>query len=99
MALRSTRYAETIVCRRFLPTFLTRGGRSTQAQKNLGLDVDSPTPQDYGRTVLIPGVVLSIKARPGDPVQAGVPLFALQLVSDFFQATQSDLTKAARERF
>jgi multidrug efflux pump subunit AcrA (membrane-fusion protein) len=36
---------------------------SPQAQKNLGLDVDSLTPQEYWRTMLIPGVVVD---RPGE---------------------------------
>ena len=35
---------------------------SPQAQKNLGLDVDTLTPQEYWRTLLIPGVVVD---RPG----------------------------------
>jgi biotin carboxyl carrier protein len=89
---------------------------STQAQKNLGLDVDNLTPQNYWRTVLIPGavadrpgesdrsvttkvagVVTEIKARPGDTVRAGDPLFTLQLASEFIQAAQTDLAKTARE--
>ncbi len=36
---------------------------SEQAQKNLGLDVDQLTPQEYWRTILIPGVVVD---RPGE---------------------------------
>ena len=36
---------------------------SPQAQKNLGLDVDMPTPEDYWRKILIPGVVVD---RPGE---------------------------------
>ena len=36
---------------------------SPQAQKNLGLDVDTLTPQEYWRTLLIPGVVVD---RPGE---------------------------------
>ena len=36
---------------------------SPQAQKNLGLDVDTLTPQEYWRTMLIPGVVVD---RPGE---------------------------------
>jgi cobalt-zinc-cadmium efflux system membrane fusion protein len=36
---------------------------SAQAQKNLGLDVDTLTPQEYWRTLLIPGVVVD---RPGE---------------------------------
>lgn len=89
---------------------------SPQAQKNLGLDVDTLTPQEYWRTMLIPGVVvdrpgesdrgvtskvagvvLAIKARPGDTVRAGDPLFTIQLASEFLQSAQTDLAKAARE--
>ncbi len=43
-----------------------RGDRVTlseQAQKNLALDVDQLTPQEYWRSVLIPGVVVD---RPGE---------------------------------
>lgn len=36
---------------------------SPQAQKNLGLDVDTLTPQEYWRTMLVPGVVVD---RPGE---------------------------------
>ncbi len=89
---------------------------SAQAQKNLGLDVDNPAPQEYWRTILIPGsvvdrpgesdrsvtakvagVVLEIRAKPGDSVEAGAPLFTLQLTSEFLQTAQADLAKAARE--
>jgi membrane fusion protein, heavy metal efflux system len=89
---------------------------SPQAQKNLGLDVDTLTPQNYWRTVLIPGAVVDrpgesdrsvttkvagiitdIKARPGDTVKAGDPLFALQLASEYLQAAQTDLAKTAKE--
>jgi biotin carboxyl carrier protein len=88
-----------------------------QAQKNLGLDVDTLTPEAYWRTILIPGsvvdrpgesdrsvtskvagVVLEIRARPGDTVRGGTPLFTLQLASEFIQAAQTDLGKTARER-
>jgi multidrug efflux pump subunit AcrA (membrane-fusion protein) len=34
-----------------------------QAQKNLGLDVDTPIPEEYWRKILIPGVVVD---RPGE---------------------------------
>lgn len=89
---------------------------SPQAQKNLALDVDTLTPQDYWRTVLIPGavvdrpgesdrsvttkvagVVTDIKARPGDTVKAGDPLFTLQLASEYLQAAQTDLARTAKE--
>ena len=89
---------------------------SPQAQKNLALDVDTPTPQEYWRTLLIPGVVVDrpgesdrgvtskvagivteIRAKPGDTVKAGDPMFTLQLVSEFLQGAQTDLAKAAGE--
>lgn len=89
---------------------------SPQAQKNLGLDVDTLTPQEYWRTKLIPGVVVdrpgesdrgvtskvagvvtAIRARPGDTVRGGDPLFTVQLASEFLQSAQTDLAKAARE--
>jgi biotin carboxyl carrier protein len=89
---------------------------SEQAQKNLGLDVDQLTPQEYWRTQLIPGVVVdrpgesdrsvtskvagvvtAIRARPGDTVKAGEPLFTLQLASEFLQGAQTDLVKTAKE--
>ena len=89
---------------------------SPQARKNLNLDVDTLTPQDYWRTMLIPGVVvdrpgesdrgvvskvagvvLAIKARPGDTVRAGEPLFTIQLASEFLQSAQTDLGKTAEE--
>ena len=89
---------------------------SPQAQKNLGLDVDNPTPQEYWRTILIPGsvvdrpgesdrsvtakvagVVTEIRAKPGDTVEAGDPLFTLHLASEFLQVAQADLAKAVRE--
>ncbi|MBX9579285.1 MAG: efflux RND transporter periplasmic adaptor subunit, partial [Gemmataceae bacterium] len=89
---------------------------SPQAQKNLGLDVDTLAPQEYWRTKLIPGVVVdrpgetdrgvtskvagvvtAIKARPGDTVKAGDPLFTIQLASEFLQSAQTDLVKTAKE--
>jgi cobalt-zinc-cadmium efflux system membrane fusion protein len=90
---------------------------SAQAQANLKLDADALAPQEYWRTMLIPGVVVDrpgesdrgvvaksagvvteIKARPGDTVRAGDPLFTIQLVGEFAQAAQADLVKAAREQ-
>lgn len=89
---------------------------SPQAQKNLSLDVDTLSPQEYWRTMLIPGVVVdrpgqsdrsvtskvagiitAIKARPGDTVLAGDPLFTIQLASEFLQSAQTDLGKSIRE--
>ncbi len=96
-----------------------RGDRvklSAQAQKNLNLDVDAPTPQEYWKTLLIPGVVVDrpgesdrgvtskvagvvtgIKARPGDTVKAGEPLFTIQLASEFLQSAQTDLVKTIKD--
>lgn len=89
---------------------------SPQAQANLKLDVDVLAPEEYWRTILIPGVVVDrpgesdrgvtarlagvvseIRARPGDTVRAGDPLFVLQLVSEFVQSTQNDLARSAQE--
>ena len=89
---------------------------SPQAQQNLRLDVDNPTPTEYWRTIAIPGmvvdrpgesdrgvtskvagVVIAVKARPGDSVKAGDPLFTIQLASEFLQSAQTDLAKAGRE--
>ncbi len=96
-----------------------RGDRvklSEQAQKNLALDVDTLTPQEYWRTIMVPGivvdrpgesdrgvtskvagVVIAIKARPGDTVKGGDPLFTIQLASEFLQSAQTDLVKTAKE--
>jgi cobalt-zinc-cadmium efflux system membrane fusion protein len=42
-------------------------------------------------------VVTEIRAKPGDTMKAGDPIFTLQLVSELLQSTQTDLAKAARE--
>lgn len=89
---------------------------SAQAQANLKLNTSALAPQEYWRTLQIPGVVVDspgesdrgvttrlagvvteIKARPGDTVRAGDPLFTLQLVSEFVQSTQAELARAAQE--
>lgn len=62
-----------------------------------GVVVDRPGESDRGVTSKVAGVVSEIKARPGDTVKAGDPLFTLQLVSEFLQGVQTDLAKAARE--
>ncbi len=63
-----------------------------------GVVVDRPGESDRSVTSKVAGVVTDIKARPGDTVKAGAPLFQLQLASEFIQAAQSDLAKTARER-
>ncbi len=62
-----------------------------------GVVVDRPGESDRGVTSKVAGVVTEIMARPGDTVNAGDPLFTLQLVSEFLQGVQTDLAKAARE--
>jgi cobalt-zinc-cadmium efflux system membrane fusion protein len=44
-------------------TWTDRVKLSPQAQKNLGLDVDTPEPREYWRTIRIPGIVVD---RPGE---------------------------------
>jgi multidrug efflux pump subunit AcrA (membrane-fusion protein) len=63
-----------------------------------GVVVDRPGESDRGVPTKVAGVVTDIKARPGDTVKAGDPLFTIQLVSEFVQSTQTELAKAARER-
>ncbi|MFO0823376.1 MAG: efflux RND transporter periplasmic adaptor subunit [Gemmataceae bacterium] len=62
-----------------------------------GVIVDRPGESDRGVTSKVAGIVSEIKARPGDTVKAGDPLFTIQLVSEFLQGAQVDLAKAARE--
>ena len=62
-----------------------------------GVVVDRPGESDRGVTSKVAGVITEIRAKPGDTVKAGDPLFTLQLVSEFLQGTQADLAKAAGE--
>lgn len=62
-----------------------------------GVVVDRPGESDRGVTSKVAGVVTEIKAKPGDTVKAGEPLFVLQLVSEFIQGAQTDLAKTSRE--
>jgi multidrug efflux pump subunit AcrA (membrane-fusion protein) len=62
-----------------------------------GVVVDRPGETDRGVTSKVAGVVTEVKARPGDTVRAGDPLFSIQLVSEFLQGVQTDLAKATRE--
>jgi multidrug efflux pump subunit AcrA (membrane-fusion protein) len=63
-----------------------------------GTVVDRPGESDRSVTSRVAGVVTDIRARPGDTVKAGDPLFTIQLASEFIQAAQTDLGKTARER-
>lgn len=62
-----------------------------------GVVVDRPGESDRGVPSKVAGVVTEIRAKPGDTVKAGDPLFTLQLVSEFLQSAQTDLGKTARE--
>ena len=67
---------------------------SPQAQKNLALDVDTPTPQEYWRTMLIPGVVVD---RPGES-DRGVTSKLAGVVTRI-RAKPGDTVKAGEELF
>ncbi|MFO0850754.1 MAG: efflux RND transporter periplasmic adaptor subunit [Gemmataceae bacterium] len=67
---------------------------SAQAQKNLGLDVDTPTPQEYWRTMLIPGVVVD---RPGES-DRGVTSKVAGVVTEI-KAKPGDTVKAGDQLF
>lgn len=58
---------------------------------------DRPGETDRGVTARVAGIVNEIKAKPGDAVKAGDPLFTILLVSEFVQSTQTELVKASRE--
>lgn len=62
-----------------------------------GVVVDRPGETDRGVTARVAGIVSEIKAKPGDAVSAGDPLFTVHLVSEFVQSTQTELVKASRE--
>lgn len=62
-----------------------------------GAVVDRPGESDRGINTRVAGVVSDIKARPGDTVRSGEPLFTLQLVSEFVQSAQTELHKSSRE--
>ncbi|HEX3146632.1 MAG TPA: efflux RND transporter periplasmic adaptor subunit [Gemmataceae bacterium] len=62
-----------------------------------GVVVDRPGESDRGVTSRVAGLITDIRARPGDTVKAGDPLFSMQLVSEFIQSAQTELAKAAKE--
>jgi biotin carboxyl carrier protein len=62
-----------------------------------GTVVDRPGESDRGVTSKLTGVVVAVKARPGDSVKPGDPLFTVQLTSEFLQSAQTDLAKTGRE--
>jgi len=62
-----------------------------------GVVVDRPGESDRGVTSRVAGIVTEIKARPGDTVKAGDPLFTVQLASEFIQSTQTELAKSSKD--
>lgn len=62
-----------------------------------GAVVDRPGESDRGVASRVAGLVTDIRARPGDTVKAGDPLFTVQLVSESLQSTQADLARVAKE--
>ena len=62
-----------------------------------GVVVDRPGESDRGVTSRVAGIVTAIKARPGDTVKAGDPLFTVQLASEFIQSTQTELAKSSKD--
>lgn len=62
-----------------------------------GAVVDRPGVSDRGVTSRVAGIVIDIKARPGDTVKVGDPLFTIQLVSEFLQSAQTDLAKTSKD--
>lgn len=62
-----------------------------------GVIADRPGETDRGVTARVAGIVNEIKAKPGDAVKAGDPLFTILLVSEFVQSTQTELVKSSRE--
>lgn len=62
-----------------------------------GVVVDRPGVSDRGVASRTAGIVTEIKARPGDTVKAGDPLFTLQLAGEFVQSAQTDLAKTAKD--
>ncbi|MBX9579222.1 MAG: efflux RND transporter periplasmic adaptor subunit, partial [Gemmataceae bacterium] len=62
-----------------------------------GVVVDRPGVSDRGVTSRVAGIVTDIKARPGDTVKAGEPLFTIQLASEFIQSGQTDLAKTSKD--
>jgi membrane fusion protein, heavy metal efflux system len=62
-----------------------------------GTVIDSPALSDRGVTAPAMTVVTDIRVRPGDSVKPGDVMFALRLVSEIVQTSQSELFKNSRE--
>lgn len=59
-----------------------------------GVIVDRPGQSDRVVSARVTGIVTGIRAKPGDTVQPGDPLFTLRLVSEALHTTQTELAKA-----
>ena len=62
-----------------------------------GMVVDWPGHSDRAVTTPATGIVIDIKARPGDTIRAGQPLFTLRLLSETIQNAQAELFKTTRD--
>ncbi|XZE54796.1 efflux RND transporter periplasmic adaptor subunit [Planctomycetaceae bacterium SH139] len=62
-----------------------------------GAVADRPGLSDRGVTSPAVGIVTAIDAYPGDTIQPGSQLFTLRLFSEYLQATQTQLYRAAEE--
>ncbi|MBI3407939.1 MAG: MchE protein [Planctomycetes bacterium] len=62
-----------------------------------GMIVDRPGNSDRGVTAPAVGVVVRVRAVPGDIVKPGDRLFTLRLSSEYLQNVQSELIKAVNE--
>jgi len=62
-----------------------------------GAVVDRPGETDLAIHTRVGGMIMEIAIRPGESVRPGQPLFRIELVSEFLQATQMDLAKTVKE--
>jgi biotin carboxyl carrier protein len=62
-----------------------------------GMVVDRPGLSDRAVTTSATGIITEIRARPGDTVRAGQPLFTLRLQSETIQNAQAELFKNTRD--
>ncbi|HEY8504205.1 MAG TPA: HlyD family efflux transporter periplasmic adaptor subunit, partial [Gemmataceae bacterium] len=59
--------------------------------------IDRPGQSDRGLTAPVSGVVSEIRARPGDTVAPGSPLFTIRILSETVQNAQAELYKTMEE--
>jgi len=81
-------------------SLVVKAARSTDYWRTItipGVVADRPGISDRGVTAPAVGVVSEIHVYPGDTVRAGQPLVTVRLFSEYLQATQTQLFKAAHE--